>query len=175
MRRVYIDWLRGLAVAIMIEAHTIDSWTAASSRTSTVFHLLQFLAGWAAPLFLMLAGVSIVLSAQAKLRKTPDVSRVRRSLVRRGWQIFGLALLFRLQSFALTPGTNWRGLLKPDILNVMGLAMVAGALCWSRGTSRFARAMAWLMPALAVAVCASWAVDWEWPSHLPSRFEAYPY
>ena len=26
-RRAYIDWLRGLAVVVMIEAHTIDAWT----------------------------------------------------------------------------------------------------------------------------------------------------
>ena len=29
-RRTYIDWLRGLAVVIMIEAHTLDSWTRSS-------------------------------------------------------------------------------------------------------------------------------------------------
>src|ERR1039458_4807158 len=95
-RRLYIDWLRGVAVAIMIEAHTIDAWTARAYRDHTVFHLLQFLAGWAAPLFLLLAGVSVSLSAQAKQRHTNDVNVTRRALVRRGWQIFGVALLFRL-------------------------------------------------------------------------------
>ena len=26
-RRGYIDWLRGISVLIMIEAHTLDAWT----------------------------------------------------------------------------------------------------------------------------------------------------
>jgi peptidoglycan/LPS O-acetylase OafA/YrhL len=26
-RRAYLDWLRGVAVLIMVEAHTLDSWT----------------------------------------------------------------------------------------------------------------------------------------------------
>ena len=31
-RRVYIDWARGIAVLLMIEAHTMDAWTRAADR-----------------------------------------------------------------------------------------------------------------------------------------------
>ena len=31
-RRGYLDWLRGLAVLIMIEAHIVDSWTRLDER-----------------------------------------------------------------------------------------------------------------------------------------------
>jgi uncharacterized membrane protein len=173
VRRFYIDWLRGVAVAIMIEAHTIDAWTARPYRDQAVFHLLQFIAGWAAPLFLLLAGVSVSLSAQAKQRRGSDVRSARAALIRRGWQIFGVALLFRLQSFTLSPGVDWRGLFKPDILNVMGLAMVGSALCWSRGASRWTRAAWWLVPAAVTLVAAPLAVTWSWPALLPTRLEAY--
>jgi uncharacterized membrane protein len=172
-RRVYIDWLRGLAVAIMIEAHTIDAWTVRAVRDQPTFHLLQFIAGWAAPLFLFLAGVSVALSARAKQRKTTDVRAIRWALQKRGWQIFGLAFLFRFQSFLLSPGTGWHGLLKPDILNVMGLAMVVSGFCWSRGSSRVARAGWYLVPAALVVSCASLAHGWAWPAALPPRLEAY--
>jgi uncharacterized membrane protein len=38
-RRAYLDWLRGVAVLIMVEAHTFDSWTAPVDRNgpATVF------------------------------------------------------------------------------------------------------------------------------------------
>ena len=182
-RRVYIDWLRGLAVVIMIEAHTIDAWTRLDVRQSSTFHGLQFLAGWAAPLFLFLAGVSVALSGAAqldRLRRTGAVSRsldtlraVGWSLQKRGWQIFGLALLFRAQSYLLVPGARWSLMLKPDILNVLGLGMVLSAFCWSRAESRVPRT-AWLLaPAALILAIASLAPGWAWPAALPPRIEAY--
>jgi uncharacterized membrane protein len=36
-RRGYLDWLRGLAVLIMIHGHVMDSWTADLFRNSRAF------------------------------------------------------------------------------------------------------------------------------------------
>lgn len=36
-RRGYLDWLRGIAVLIMIQAHVIDSWTAEPYRHAREF------------------------------------------------------------------------------------------------------------------------------------------
>ena len=33
-RRGYLDWMRGLAVLVMIEAHVLDSWTRLDARHS---------------------------------------------------------------------------------------------------------------------------------------------
>ena len=62
-RLLYIDWLRGVAVLFMILWHSIDAWTLQSGRDTLAFTLIRFAAGWAAPLFLMLAGVSVSLAA----------------------------------------------------------------------------------------------------------------
>jgi uncharacterized membrane protein len=121
----------------------------------------------------LLAGVSVSLSAQARQRRTNDVRATRRALVRRGWQIIGLAMLFRLQAFTFSPGTDWRGVFKPDILNVMGLAMVGSGLLWSRGASRAGRALWWGVPAALAVIAAPLAVEWAWPALLPARVEAY--
>ena len=40
-RREYLDWLRGVAVLLMIEAHLFDSWTAAPDRDSRAFGVLM--------------------------------------------------------------------------------------------------------------------------------------
>jgi uncharacterized membrane protein len=36
-RLSYIDWMRGLAILIMIEAHVLDSWTRPADRQSLAF------------------------------------------------------------------------------------------------------------------------------------------
>jgi uncharacterized membrane protein len=132
MRRGYIDWLRGLAVVVMIEAHTLDAWTRPQDRELTSFGWAMILGGLGAPLFLFLAGVAVALSAAAKLRRGADAAAAAAAVRRRGWEIFGLAFLFRLQAFALGSGSSLADLLRVDILNVMGPSIVIAAYYWGR-------------------------------------------
>lgn len=169
-RRGYIDWLRGLAVVIMIEAHTIDSWTEVAWRGTLIFWYHQLLAGWAAPIFLFCAGLSVALASGSKMRRalsspasaassltafapapgsataagaSTDTSAsaianarataafdAAKTMMWRGLQIWGLALLFRVQAWLLSPGATVYGILKVDILNVMGPAISGAALVW---------------------------------------------
>jgi uncharacterized membrane protein len=129
-RLAYIDWMRGLAILIMIEAHVIDAWTRPTERQSLAFGCAAILAGFAAPMFLFLAGVSASLGAGARGRRTGDAAAAAASVRRRGWQIFGLAYLFRLQAYMLNPRALITGVLKVDILNVMGPSIVAAAGLW---------------------------------------------
>jgi uncharacterized membrane protein len=133
LRRVYLDWLRGIAVLIMIEGHARDAWTRVDDRGSSLYQWQTVLTGFGAPIFLFLAGVSIALAAGSRLRKGLDRSGAGRAAVRRGLTIFGLAFLFRLQSWIISGGAFPQSLLKVDILNVMGVAMVAAALLWWLG------------------------------------------
>lgn len=175
-RRLYIDWLRGVAVLFMIMWHTMDSWTIVDGRDSFSFDLIRFAAGWVSPLFLFLAGVSVPLAAAARMaRYGEDRSTASRALQRRGWQVFALAHLFRFQSFLLNPNGSWSGLLKPDILNVLGLGIVAAAFCWGRASRSPRSLIIWLVvPALVlVAILTPWAKHWWWPTLLHPRLEAY--
>jgi uncharacterized membrane protein len=127
-RAAYIDWTRGLAVLLMIEAHTVDSWTRLSSRGSTAYGYAIMLAGLAAPLFLWLAGVSIPLAAASGVRRGLSRRAAAENVVKRGLEIFILAFLFRLQAFILSPGAHPVTLFRVDILNVMGPAIAIAAL-----------------------------------------------
>jgi uncharacterized membrane protein len=181
-RRQYIDWLRGVAVLVMIEWHALDSWTASDVRDTDVFGWVAFIGGWAAPLFLFLAGVSVALAA-ASAAAARGARAASWAVQKRGWQIFGIAHLFRLQSFLLNPQASWSGLLKPDILNILGLGMVASAFCWrfawssAPGSSRFSqevRRAAWLLgPAAFVVLLTPASRFWWWPTLLHPRLEAY--
>jgi uncharacterized membrane protein len=108
--------------------------------------------GFAAPAFLFLAGVALALAAGSRLRRGKTPEEVASQARRRALQIFGLAFLFRLQSWAISGGDPVQALLKVDILNIMGLALLAAALLWSAGKERWDRA-AWLLAAtVAVAM-----------------------
>jgi hypothetical protein len=75
-------------------------------------------------------------------------------MVRRGLIIWAMALLFRVQSFVLSPGATLYGILKVDILNIMGPAIAASALVWGL-TSRFASRMAALVAGAVVLALAT--------------------
>ena len=133
-RRVYIDWGRGLAVLVMIQAHTFDSWTRAADKRSLPFRDAQIVSGFAAPLFLWLAGVALALAATRATRANGRAAAVD-TICRRGLEIFLLAFLFRLQAFIVSPGSYPVSLFRVDILNIMGPAIFAAGLAWALAES----------------------------------------
>jgi uncharacterized membrane protein len=152
LRRGYLDWLRGVSVLIMIEAHTLDAWTRLDARHNSTYGWAMIVGGFAAPAFLFLAGIALALAAGSRLRRGKTSQEVAALARRRALQIFGLAFLFRLQSWAISGGDPAQALLKVDILNIMGLSMLAAALLWSAGKGRWDRA-AWMLAAtVAVAM-----------------------
>jgi uncharacterized membrane protein len=173
-RRGYIDWLRGLAVVIMIEAHTLDSWTAMPWRGTKAYWWGQLIAGMSAPLFLFLAGVSVSMAAGSRLRRGASVLDASLTLQKRGWQILLLALLFRIQSFIVSPGSTLYGILKVDILNVMGPAIAAAALVWGLAGRRRVRQIVCLAAvACAVSLVTPLVRTADWLAPLPDVLEAY--
>ena len=153
-RRAYIDWARGIAVLLMIEAHAVDAWTKASARRGAAYRDAIMLGGFAAPLFLWLAGVAVVLSATAKVRRGRSRREAVEEVCRRGLEIFILAFLFRLQAFIVTPGSHPVALFRVDILNIMGPSVVLAALVLAISESPTVLASAYAGLAAAFAVFA---------------------
>jgi uncharacterized membrane protein len=151
-RRAYIDWARGVAVLLMIEAHTADAWTRLADRTRTAYGILTILGGFAAPLFLWLAGVGVALSATRISERSGSRGEAAVSIVRRGLEIFLLAFLFRLQAFIVSPGSHPVTLFRVDILNVMGPAIAAAGLLWAIARNSGVRLLVLGVAAIAVAM-----------------------
>jgi len=172
-RRGYLDWLRGIAVLIMIEAHAIDSWTLVSERERVPFGYAIILGGFGAPIFLFLAGIAIVLAAEGRVRKGAPPEEAAAAARRRGWQIFGLAFLFRLQSYVLSGGAPLVTLLKVDILNVMGLAMVGAAAAWGAARRDAWRAALLLGITVALAMLTPPVRAASWLAVIPDPVEWY--
>ena len=172
-RRGYLDWLRGIAVLIMIEAHTLDSWTQAADRGRTAYGWSIILGGFGAPIFLFLAGAAVALAGGARLRKGQSDQHVAAVLRVRGWQIFGLAFLFRLQSWLISGGPVETTILKVDILNIMGLSIVAAAMLWGWGRTVSTRVVLLMTAAVAATMLTPIVRASDLPTPLPDAIEAY--
>src|SRR4029450_615195 len=120
-------------------------------RSEHPYQWAMVVGGFSAPLFLFLAGVAMALAAGSRLRKgltAPETAAIAR---RRGWQILGLAFLFRLQSFIISGGPFPQTLVKGDILNGMGPPIVFGGVLWGIGSTGLWRVTALILAMLFFA------------------------
>ena len=171
-RRGYLDWVRGIAVLVMIEAHVVDSWTAAPDRFSKAFAWAMVVGGFGAPLFLLLAGVAVSLSAGSKARRLGDTRAACLAVMRRGLEIFLLAFVFRIQAWIL----GWsspRFLLRVDILNVMGPAIVMSAALWGMRATFRGRVVVFMIATLATTFLTPIVRLSTMVGRLPDPIEAY--
>jgi uncharacterized membrane protein len=131
-RLAYIDWMRGLACVLMFQTHCYNSWLSPQARKSSLYVWSQLGGTLPGPLFIFLAGISFALITERLREKGLTRSVIAGTTIRRGAEIFGMGLLFRLQEFALGyPWSPWTDLLRVDVLNILGLSMILmGVLCW---------------------------------------------
>ena len=185
-RIAYIDWLRGLACAVMFQTHCYDSWLGGAARTGKFIQFSQLGGTLPAPLFLFLAGLALALTIDRQRARGIDAASIGRSTTRRGAEIFGLALLFRFQEWLLSWfHAPWTDLLRVDILNCIGVTLILMAiLCWivgyaaERGSAPHTKLRAWsVAAAIGVAAAIALATPPLWttarPAWLPWYLESY--
>jgi len=154
-RVAYIDWMRGLACVAMFQTHCYDSWLGGAARKTQFIAWSQLGGTLPAPLFLFLAGVSVALVTDRSWQQGIAPTRSARITMRRGLEVYGWGLLFRLQEFLLgQPGAPWTDLLRVDVLNIIGLSIVflgllIGAVSWLNASPAEAKGVS-LPPAVRV-------------------------
>jgi uncharacterized membrane protein len=139
-RLAYIDWMRGLACLLMFQTHCYDSWLRPEARDGALFHWSQLLGTFPAPLFLFLCGVSFALVTERHWEKGLPRDVIARQTIWRGFEIYAVGVLFRVQEYLLGyPHAPWTDLLRVDVLNILGIAMMLmGAVCWLSTSERLA-------------------------------------
>ena len=157
----------------MVEAHLLDSWVRAVDRSELPYRWAIAIGGYSAPLFLFLAGVAMALATGSRLRRGMTPSQTAALSRRRGLQILGLAFLFRLQSFLISGGPFPETLLKVDILNVMGVAMLAAAIVWGIPSRSLWRGAALLSVAICAVLVTPIVRTSSFPATLPYPIEWY--
>ena len=156
---------------VMVMAHVTDAWTRETDRHGVPYMMTVFVAGLAAPLFLFLAGLSLSMAASLRSASIGHLDAARLAL-NRGVQVLALAFLFRLQSQVL----GWGALsnfLKVDILNIMGLAMMAAALLWRASESRVVRVGLFAVATIVVTMGTPLIREAGSLAILPDAIEAY--
>jgi uncharacterized membrane protein len=172
-RRSYIDWARGIAVLIMLLAHSSDSWVRRADRSTATYTDINLVAGFGAPLFLFLAGVALVLAAERHLSRHGSRRAAAEAIIRRGAEIFILAFLFRIQAFVVSPGSWAVTIFRVDILNVMGPAIAVGGLVWGLTPRRLTSALTSASIAAVLAMITPIVRTAHWVDRLPTWFEWY--
>jgi uncharacterized membrane protein len=127
----YIDWMRGLACVLMIQAHCYDSWLTAEARKTHLYRWSQEASTLPAPIFLFLSGVSFALVTERMRQKKAPRHQIFKTAFVRGAEILGLGFLLRLQEFVLGyPKSPWTDLFRVDVLNILGISIILMALFW---------------------------------------------
>jgi hypothetical protein len=99
---------------------------------------------------------------------------IARTTIRRGAEIFGLGLLFRLQEYVIAfPWAPWTDLCRVDVLNTIGMSMMLmGLVCWAVLSGRGSRAAlviagtagAGVISLLTPLLWTTWRPHWlPWP------------
>jgi uncharacterized membrane protein len=153
VRHDAIDWLRGLAVVLMIQTHLYDSWASPAAKATGAYWWTRYLGGVPSRLFLLLVGVSMAINFERQIERGVARSAMVRGAARRGLEIIALAYLFRFQEYALAgfwgPITD---LCRIDILNCIGASMILVALVAAPRAGRPQYAVALVATALFVGL-----------------------
>lgn len=166
--------MRGLACLLMFQTHCYDSWLGGAARDTSFIRWSQLGGTLPAPLFLFLAGISFALVTDRMRRKGATPNEIAAATIRRGAEIFGLGLLFRVQEFVLgQPWAPWTDLLRVDVLNVIGLSMMLMGLACRLARTRAANGIIAAAFALGIAIATPplWTT-WR-PRWLPWYLESY--
>lgn len=169
-RLEYLDWVRGLAAAIMLQGHVFDSFLKNDLRGGGAFIYSQFVGGMPPAIFLFLTGVTLAFLMDSVQRKgLESADRIRKSLRRAGYLI-AIAAAFRIQMFVTGQPAPWSDLLKVDVLNGMGFAIAIMSPMALFRTSERVRHCAVLGLAIAFASPVISQLDW---SGVPAPLRAY--
>ena len=163
--------MRGLAVLVMIECHTFNSFTRPDLREAGPYVMTQFIGGMAAPLFLFMAGMTMAFQMDSLERREPDLLRRWGITLKRAAYILAIAFTFRFTNWVFAwPLADWHDMLRVDILNCMGVAMMgltAASLFRGSARNRFAA-----VAGLAIAGVAPLVANLDW-SGTPTLLQEY--
>lgn len=104
-RLAFVDAQRGLAVVFMLWMHTGDGWLRPELKHTWGYAVIRSLGGLAAPMFLLLVGVSLGLAwGRAGTATEAERAAAQRTELARGLQIVLLGYALRLQMWMLDGG-----------------------------------------------------------------------
>lgn len=167
----YLDWMRGLAAMVMLTGHVFHSFLKDDLRQSGPYLASQFVGGMPPAVFLFLLGVTFAFQMDSQERKGANPSRRFLAALKRAGQIFALAFAFRLQMWIVSIDKSpWTDLLRVDVLNTMGFALLCLSVMAVFRTAERIRLCAVLGAAIAILSPLISALNW---STVPALVQHY--
>ncbi|HEY7387449.1 MAG TPA: heparan-alpha-glucosaminide N-acetyltransferase domain-containing protein [Bryobacteraceae bacterium] len=161
-RLQYLDWLRGLGAVIMLQGHVFHSFLKPELRSGGAFMLSQFVGGMPPAIFLFLTGITLAFLMDSVERKGLTARQRVVAVWRRSGYLFFLAFAFRFQLWLFAWPAPWTDLVRVDILNCMGFAVVALSGMAVFRTAERVRLCAVLGLAIACGAPLISQTDWSW-------------
>jgi len=139
----FIDMLRGVGLLFMVVDHAYDWWLVEEANGGAWGRAAEFVGTLAAPIFLVLVGVSLALATASHRARSVPPGRTAWLLARRGLVITLWGYVVNLVVFF--NGDNWRDLLAFDVLQCIGVGILlfAPVVIWGP---------TWVLPILALAL-----------------------
>ena len=123
MRFPSIDLLRAVAIALMVTVHFVENLSGAWAEGVDFNRVGWLPAGFAAPLFTFLSGVSYSIWSDGLSRRGVSDAEIAKRTVRRGLFLFGLGIAFNVLVWLPEETFNW------DILTFIGSSLLVLAAC----------------------------------------------
>jgi uncharacterized membrane protein len=143
----------------MIALHVFDSFVDEATRRSLYGDVTYYFGGGAAPMFLALAGLATTLA----------IGKGYAAMIRRGVEIWLLALLFRIQEWALGGDGSFSGMvLRVDVLNCIGLAILLAIAVHAFGKRLGSPGIALLVFGLLIVGTTPLVARAEWLAAVPA-------
>ena len=177
-RLLAIDLVRVIAMALMVQGHTLDALLEPRYQESVWYGVWLFVRGFTAPTFLVLSGFSFALVSVRRWDQHLTFSPAFRRRLRRFsfFILLGYVMHFPVHRFTDLRWLNsdgWRSGLQVDILQTIGATLIGLQILvlLTRTPRRFAAVSLGLSAAIALATTPVWAA--EWPVRLPGALAAY--
>ena len=163
--------MRGLFAVVMLQGHAFHAFTKQEFREGGPYVISQFVGGMPPAVFLFLVGITLAFLMHSSERKGLAPGARVWACIRRAGYLFAIAFAFRLQLWVFgLPASPWTDLLRVDILNCMGFAVLVLSLLAVFTTADRVRIGAALGVAIAAAGPVISQLDWSWA---PAALKSY--
>lgn len=181
-RIIFLDMMRALAVLMMVQGHTIDTFLADEYRTmdSTLFSIWFTIRGFTAPIFMFTSGVVFTYLLRSYNVPFFENPRVKKGLIRFIVLVLIGYLLryptYTVFNFSVVTFEQWRGFFLVDALHLIGFGLLF-VLILSLIAERIKLPdyFIFTLGALFFFVLFSLTEKINWANYLPVPFAAYFY
>jgi uncharacterized membrane protein len=178
-RLAFIDLLRGWALIVMIEVHVFNTFILPVMKTTSWFHVLNFINGLVAPSFIFISGFVFLFASQRKLESFRTYGSAFWKQIGRIGLVWGIGYFLHLPFFSFhrmlteTTEEGWLSFYQVDVLHCIAFGLLV--LFISRLLIKNIRAYRrFLFTAGLLVVFATMSVwDFDFLNWIPASISAY--